>query len=275
MPLGSKVFGTRCEVKNVNSIRFVAKAIEYEAKRQVREIEEGREVQCETRLFDANTGATKSMRSKESSSDYRYIPEPDLKPVKITDEMIENARKNLPELPFIKKKRYITELGLAKHEAGLLTEEIKTSKYFENLLSQVGDAKLCANWLAGELFAKLNESGRELETLNTQDFAELLIAIKKGEISGKQGKEVFAEMFATNKKAAEVIKEKGFVQVSDEKAILQIIQEVLERNTDKVVEYKFGKVKLFGFFTGEVMKASKGMFNPALTSKLLKDKLDN
>jgi aspartyl-tRNA(Asn)/glutamyl-tRNA(Gln) amidotransferase subunit B len=275
MPVGSKVFGTRCEVKNVNSIRFVAKAIEYEANRQVAEIEEGREIACETRLFDAISGATKAMRTKESSSDYRYIPEPDLKPVKITKEEIEKAKKVLPELPFAKKTRYISELSLPKHEAGLLTEEAETSTYFEEILAKVGDAKLCANWLVGELFAKLNESGNELSSVKPQDFAELLNAIKKGEISGKQGKEVFAEMFETGRKATEIIKEKGFVQVSDEGAIIKIITEVLEKNAEKVAEYKSGKTKLFGFFTGEVMKASKGMVNPALASKLLKEKLDS
>lgn len=277
MPLGSKVFGTRCEIKNVNSIRFVAKAIEYEANRQVKELEEGREIICETRLFDSVLGVTKSMRAKEDASDYRYIPEPDLKPVFLTQEFVDEIKSILPELPFAKKNRYQKDLKLMSHEAGLLTAEKETSSYFEELLSLVNDAKLCANWIVGELFAKLNSASIHLSDckINPKNFAELLNAIKKGEISGKQAKEVFAIMFEEGTSALEVIKQKGFVQISDEGAILDIISNILNDNQDKVAQYKEGKTKLFGYFTGEVMKASKGMVNPALASKLLKQKLES
>ena len=276
MPLGSKVFGTRCEIKNVNSVRFVAKAIEYEANRQVEEIEAGREIICETKLFDSVLGVTKSMRTKEEAGDYRYIPEPDLKPVKLEKEYIESIKKTLPELPFAKKARYQKDLGLSSHEAGLLTLEKETSAYFEELLALVKDAKLCANWILVELFAKLNLANMNLNDckVDYKSFAELLNAIKSGEISGKQAKEVFAEMFETGKNAKEIIKEKGFVQLSNEGEILKIILDVLAQNSEKVAEYRSGKTKLFGYFTGEVMKASKGTVNPALASKLLKEQLD-
>jgi aspartyl-tRNA(Asn)/glutamyl-tRNA(Gln) amidotransferase subunit B len=276
MPLGSKVFGTRCEIKNVNSVRFVAKAIEYEANRQVEEIEAGRKITSETRLFDSALSITKAMRGKENASDYRYIPEPDLKPIYITAEFIEEIKKGLPEMPFSKKIRYQNEFGLSSFEAGLLTLEVETSKYFEELLSLIKDAKLCANWMLGELFAKLNASNLELSSCKVKpsDLGELLSKIKNGDISNTQGKEVFAEMFETGEKATDIIKKKGFVQISGEDAILKIIKEVLANHKEKVEEYKTGKTKLFGFFTGEVMKASKGMVNPAVASKVLKDELE-
>ena len=276
MPLGSKVFGTRCEVKNVNSIKFVAKAIEYEALRQVKEIEEGRPIICETRLFDANLGVTKSMRGKETAADYRYMPEPDLKPITLTDEFILGLKKEIPELPLQKLGRYTKELGLTKHEALLLSSEIEISTYFESLLKHVNDPKLCANWMVGELFARLNESGLLIIEckVGAENLAQLLNSVKKGEISGKQAKEVLEEMFESGAKAEAIIKEKGFVQVSDPTLILKIIEEVLSNNSEKVAEYKAGRVKLFGFFTGEVMKLSKGSVNPGLASTLLKEKLD-
>ena len=276
MPVGSSAFGTRCEIKNVNSVKFVAKAIEYEANRQVKEIEAGREIICETRLFDSNLGVTKSMRSKESATDYRYIPDPDIKPVIITKEFVQEIEKNLPELPFAKKTRYQAEFGLSSHEAGLLTAEKEISSYFEALLPLVNNSKLCSTWITGELFAKFNATNQTLKTckINTQNFAELLNAIQQNEISGKQAKDVFTEMFETGKDAKEIIKEKGFVQISNTEEIAKIINTVLEKNASKVEEYKSGKVKLFGYFTGEVMKLSKGMVNPALASELLKKQLD-
>ena len=277
MPLGSKTFGTRCEIKNVNSVRFVSKAIEYEANRQVKEIEEGREIICETRLFDSVLGVTKSMREKEDASDYRYIPEPDLKPVFLTQQFVEEIKSTLPELPFAKKSRYQKNLGLTAHEAGLLTSEKEISLYFEELLLLVEDVKLCTNWIVGELFAKLNSTSTNLSDskITVKNFAQLLNAIKKGEISGKQAKEVFSIMFDDGSDALEIIKKKGFIQISDESKILEIISAVLNVNQEKVAQYKEGKTKLFGYFTGEVMKASKGMVNPALASKILRQQLEN
>jgi aspartyl-tRNA(Asn)/glutamyl-tRNA(Gln) amidotransferase subunit B len=277
MPVGSKVFGTRCEIKNVNSIKFVAKAIEYEAERQVREIEAGKQIICETRLFDSSLGVTKSMRIKEMASDYRYIPEPDLKPINITEEFISSVKDKMPELPLLKRKKYKEELNLSRHEATILTEEPETAIFFESVLSEVKDAKLCANWLLVELFARLNTSGQSLLEckINPAKFAQLLLSIKSGEVSGKQAKEILIEMFETGKSANEIIKEKGFTQTNDEAEIIKIINNVLLKNAEKVLEYKSGKVKLFGFFTGEIMKASGGKVNPAITSKLLKQILES
>lgn len=277
MPCGSAVFGTRCEIKNVNSIRFAAKAIEYEAYRQVEEIEAGREVISETRLFDANLGITKSMRRKEVTADYRYMPEPDLKPVKITLEMIEKIQKEIPELPFEKQKRYVASCGISKEDALLLTSEVEFSNYYEEMLQFSSNSKLCASMLTSELFAFLNKNGIALSEckVNARNLASLVNFITDGTISGKQAKDVLPIMFEEGKTANEIIKEKGLMQISNPFEIEKIIEDVLAKNAEKVAEYKSGKIKLFGFFTGEVMKASGGKVNPALTNKILTEKLGN
>lgn len=275
MPIGSKEFGTRCEVKNVNSIKFVGKAIEYEAERQVKVIEEGGKVVCETRLFDANTGTTKSMRTKESSLDYRYIPEPDLKPVLIEPSFIEEIKRAMPELPLAKLKRYQEEFKLSKDEAVLLTSEKEISAYFEELITFASDIKLCANWLTGELFARLNKIGVSIKEcpINPKSFAELLKLIGENTISGKIAKDVLTEMFEAGKSAPEIVKEKNLVQITDKAEIEKLVEGVLASNGEKVAEYKAGKVKLLGFFAGEVMKLSKGKANPVILNEILTQKL--
>jgi aspartyl-tRNA(Asn)/glutamyl-tRNA(Gln) amidotransferase subunit B len=276
MPLGSKTFGTRCEIKNVNSVKFAGIAIEFEAERQVREIEAGREIICETRTFDANTGETKSMRVKESSEDYRYIPEPDLKPVLIAKELIEKISKEIPELPFEKIKRYKSVLGLSKDDAILLNSEKEFSQFFEAVISKNVDPKLSANWITTELFARLKKAEIEITNspINPESLAQLIKLIQDATISGKQAKEVLTEMFETGKQASEIIEEKGLVQVSDVGEITKIIDSILLQHSEKVLEFKSGKTKLLGFFTGEVLKLSKGKANPAITSKILLEKLN-
>lgn len=275
MPKGSSIFGTRCEIKNVNSIRFAAKAIEYEANRQVEEIEAGREIFAETRLFDANLGITKSMRRKETAEDYRYMPEPDLKPVIIALEEVEEIQKEITELPFEKQKRYVSDFGISKDDAILLTSESEFYTFYEEMLNFSSNPKLCASIFTSELFGLLNKAGLSLSQckVNARNLSSLVNFITDGTISGKQAKEVLPAMIESGETAEKIIKEKGLMQISNTEEIGKIIDEVLAQNAEKVAEYKGGKVKLFGFFTGEVMKASGGKVNPAIASKILTEKL--
>ena len=268
-------YGTRCEMKNINSIRFMQQAIIYEANRQVDILESGGTVDQETRLYDPDKGETRSMRSKEEAHDYRYFPDPDLLPLEFDDAFIERIRADLPELPDDKKARFINDLGLSAYDAGILVGEKEVADYFEAVAAG-RDAKLAANWVIGELFGQLNRTGKSLADtpVDANALGELIDLIKDGKINNRIAKEVFEEMFDTGEKAADIVDKKGLTQVSDTGAIEAAIDAVIAANPDKVAEYRSGKDKLFGFFMGQVMKATQGKANPAVVTEILKPKLD-
>ena len=271
---GSKEFGTRCEIKNVNSIKFMQMAIEYEANRQVDLIEDGQTIDQETRLFDTKKNETRSMRSKEDAHDYRYFPDPDLLPLEVSDDFIENLKSEIPELPDEKKKRFIEKFKLSPYEANILVSDIETSNYFENVIKK-SDVKLATNWIIGELFAALNEKNLEIteSPISPGNLSKLINLIKDGTISGKIAKTVFEQMMEGDKDPKKIVEEKGLKQESDPKALEALIDKVIDDNRDKATEYKSGKVKLFGFFVGQVMKVSGGKANPQLVNEILKKKL--
>ena len=271
---GSKEFGTRCEIKNVNSIKFMQMAIEYEANRQVDLIEDGQTIDQETRLFDTKKNETRSMRSKEDAHDYRYFPDPDLLPLEVSDDFIENLKSEIPELPDEKKKRFIEKFKLSPYEANILVSDIVTSYYFENVIKK-SDVKLATNWIIGELFAALNEKNLEIteSPISAGNLSKLINLIKDGTISGKIAKTVFEQMMEGDKDPKKIVEEKGLKQESDPKALEALIDKVIDDNRDKATEYKSGKVKLFGFFVGQVMKVSGGKANPQLVNEILKKKL--
>ena len=273
--IGEDKLGTRCEIKNVNSIKFMQMAIEFEANRQVELIEEGGKIDQETRLFDTKKNETRSMRSKEDAHDYRYFPDPDLLPLEFDDVFIENIKKEIPELPDQKKNRFIEQFKLSPYEATILVSDLDTSKYFEKVIEN-SDVKLSANWITGELFALLNEKNLEISQspIGPQNLSKLLNLISDGTISGKIAKTVFEIMSNDDKDPNIIVKEKGLKQESDPKALEALIQKVLSSNEDKVKEYKSGKDKLFSFFVGQAMKESKGKGNPQLINKILKEKLN-
>jgi aspartyl-tRNA(Asn)/glutamyl-tRNA(Gln) amidotransferase subunit B len=266
-------FGTRCEIKNVNSVRFVQQAVEYEARRQVEVLEGGGKITQETRLFDTKNGTTRSMRSKEDAHDYRYFPDPDLLPLTFDQDFVDQIRKTLPELPDAKKKRFIA-MGLSSYDASVLTGERERAVFFEKVANN-NDPKLAANWLTTELMGALNKAEKELSDspVTAEQLGGLIALISDNTISGKIAKEVFAEMFTTGRDAAAIVEEKGLKQVTDTGAIEKIIDQVLAENPDKVAEYKGGKDKLFGFFVGSIMKKSGGKVNPAIMNDILKAKL--
>ena len=271
---GQKGFGTRCEIKNVNSIKFMQMAIDYEANRQVDVIEEGGTIDQETRLFDIKKNETRSMRSKEDAHDYRYFPDPDLLPLELSDKFINDLKKNIPELPDEKKKRFIEKFKLSPYEANILVSDIETSKYFEEVIEK-SDVKLSTNWITGELFALLNEKNLEISEnpISAKNLSKLINLIKDGTISGKIAKSVFEIMADEGKDPQIIVEEKGLKQQSDPKEIEKLIDKVITDNPDKVKEYKSGKDKLFGFFVGQVMKVSGGKANPQLVNEILKKKL--
>ncbi len=271
---GSKDFGTRCEIKNVNSIKFMQMAIEYEANRQVDLIEDGQTIDQETRLFDTKKNETRSMRSKEDAHDYRYFPDPDLLPLEVSDDFIEKLKSEIPELPDEKKKRFIEKFKLSPYEANILVSDIETSNYFENVIKK-SDVKLATNWIIGELFAALNEKNLEIteSPISAGNLSKLINLIKDGTISGKIAKTVFEQMMEGDKDPKKIVEEKGLKQESDPKALEALIDKVIDDNRDKATEYKSGKVKLFGFFVGQVMKVSGGKANPQLVNEILKKKL--
>ena len=271
---GSKVFGTRCEIKNVNSIKFMQMAIEYEANRQVDLIEEGQSIDQETRLFDTKKNETRSMRSKEDAHDYRYFPDPDLLPLEVSEDFIEKLKLEIPELPDEKKKRFIEKFKLSPYEATILVSDNETSNYFENVIKK-SDVKLATNWIIGELFAALNEKNLEIteSPISAGNLSKLINLIKDGTISGKIAKTVFENMMEGDKDPKKIVEEKGLKQESDPKALEALIDKVIDDNREKATEYKSGKVKLFGFFVGQVMKVSGGKANPQLVNEILKKKL--
>ena len=271
---GDKNFGTRCEIKNVNSIKFMQMAIEYEAARQVELIENGKKIDQETRLFDTKKNETRSMRSKEDAHDYRYFPDPDLLPLKLEQKLIDDIKKSLPELPDKKKERFIKEYGLNAYEANVLVSEKEISDYYEEV-AKLSDKKLAATWMMGDLFAMLNDKGLDISKspISAKHFAELVESIKTGEISGRIAKDIFEIMLETGDNPKKIIDLKGMKQLSDPKELEKIINEILNKNKDKVDQYKSGKVKLFGFFVGQTMKLSDGKANPKLVNEILTKKL--
>jgi aspartyl-tRNA(Asn)/glutamyl-tRNA(Gln) amidotransferase subunit B len=274
-PEGQKEFGTRAEVKNINSFRYVEKAIEYEIKRQIRVIGEGGKIVQETRLWDASKGITESMRSKEEAHDYRYFPEPDLVPIKAERSWIDGIRASLPELPDAKMKRFISDYGLPEYDADLLTSEKPAAEWFEEAVKAGGKPKAVSNWMMGDLMRLLNEENQTIEkcALSPAGLAAMLALIEKGTISGKIAKTVFEEMYRTGKDAEVVVKEKGLVQISDGSAIEKLVDEVIAKHPAEAERFKAGEEKLLGFLVGQVMKASKGKANPQMLNELLKKKL--
>lgn len=275
-PKGDDKLYTRVEIKNLNSFKFIQKAIEYEVQRQSIAWEDGKydeEVVQETRLFDTNSFITKSMRSKEDSAEYRYFPDPDLLPVIIPDDMLEEGKK-IPELPDEKKQRYISQLGIKQSDAEVLISSFEMAKFFEDLINDKHEPKLCVTWLSVELLGRI-KNGVTIENspVDSKKMSELLGKIEDGTISQKAAKDVLDYMMENDESIDDIIEKLGLKQVSDDGAILSVIDEVLNKNADKVAEYKSGKDKLFGFFVGQVMKEGKGAFNPAKVNELLKKKL--
>lgn len=273
-PYGSNEYRTRCEMKNVNSVKFVMQAIESEAKRHIEVYENGGEICQETRQFDPVSLSTKVMRKKEFAHDYRYFPEPDLPPLILTDEFINKIKSELVELPDAKKVRFVKELGLTPYDAMVICENKEVAQFFEKA-AQGRDAKKVANWLMGDFFAMLNKKNLEIKDspVSAENLGKLVDLISKDVISGKIAKDVFEIMAETGENPEEIVEKKGLKQVTDTSAIEAIIDAVLEANPDNVASYKAGKVNLMGWFVGQVMKQSQGKANPAMVNKLLKDKL--
>ena len=266
--------GTRCEIKNVNSIRFLKQAIEYEARRQIEIIEEGGTIDQETRLFDPNRGETRSMRSKEDAHDYRYFPDPDLLPLKLEDAFIEDLRSSLPELPDQRKQRLVGDYGLSPYDAGILVGEKETADYFETVAAG-RDAKLAANWVTSDLFGRLNKSGIAISEspVSAEAMGGLLDLLSDGTISGRIAKDVFDNMFETGKDAAAIIEEKGLKQISDTGALEAIIDAVIEHGPNQVEQFRGGNEKVLGWFVGQVMKETHGKANPQTVNEILRRKL--
>jgi aspartyl-tRNA(Asn)/glutamyl-tRNA(Gln) amidotransferase subunit B len=271
---GETELRTRCEIKNVNSIRYVQQAIEYEAERHVRVYEDGGTIRQETRLFDSHKGETRSMRSKEHAHDYRYFPCPDLLPLVLTEDYVANIKAGLPELPDEKKARFIRDYSLSPYDAAVLVAEQAAADFYETV-AKGRDAKIAANWVMGDFFGALNKTGKTIEDppVSAANIGALIDLIGDGTISGRLAKDVFELMVETGKAPAVLIEEKGLRQVTDTGAIEAVIESVLAAHADKLAEYRSGKDKLFGFFVGQVMKASQGKANPALVNDLLKKKL--
>ncbi|KFL90797.1 Aspartyl-tRNA(Asn) amidotransferase subunit B Glutamyl-tRNA(Gln) amidotransferase subunit B [Acetobacter malorum] len=268
-------FRTRCEIKNVNSIRFVMQAIEVEAARQVEIWENGGEVDQETRLFDAARGETRTMRSKEDAHDYRYFPDPDLLPLVIEQEWVDALKAALPELPDAKRARFQSEYGIPFYDAGVLVAEQAVADFYETV-AKGRDGKLAVSWVTGDLFAALNRTGKTIETspVSAEALGQMLDLIADGTINGKIAKEVFEDMVETGEGPEAIVEKKGLRQVTDTGVIDAAIESVMTKHADKVAEYRSGKDKLFGFFVGQVMKETKGKANPALVNGALKSKLD-
>jgi len=275
-PKGQKQFGTRTEIKNINSFRFVERAINYEIERQIDVLEAGGAVVQETRLYDAEKNETRPMRSKEEANDYRYFPDPDLLPLAIDQAFIEAVAKSLPELPDAKRDRFMQQYGLSRYDAGVLTSSREMAEYFESTVqAAAGAGKLSANWVMGELSGLLNKEGREIcdSPVSPQMLGGMLQRISDGTISGKIAKQVFEAMWRGEGDADTVIENQGLKQITDSGAIDKIVREVLEANPKQIEQYKGGQQKVFGFFVGQVMKATQGKANPAEVNKILKQAL--
>jgi aspartyl-tRNA(Asn)/glutamyl-tRNA(Gln) amidotransferase subunit B len=274
-PFGQEKFGTRTEMKNLNSFRAIGRAIEGEEKRQRELIEDGGSVVQETRRWDDIKGSSYSMRSKEEAHDYRYFPEPDLAPIVTTDETIKKIKSELPELPDERRKRYIVEYSLPEYDAWLLTSSKVLAHYFEEAAKASGSPKMVSNWMMGDMMRILKERNLEYENIpfKPADLAELISLIEKGTISGTIAKTVFEDMFETGKNPSSIVQEKGLTQMSDEGELIAIVKEVLAQNTQSVEDLKAGKDRAFGFLVGQAMKATKGKANPQIINKILKELL--
>jgi len=272
---GAEQFGTRAEIKNLNSFRYIEKAINYEVGRQIDLLESGGKVVQETRLYDPGKDETRSLRAKEEANDYRYFPDPDLLPLALDEAFIEAARKTMPELPDQKATRFVSEYALSPYDAGVLTASLEMAAFYEDVARRVGDPKLAANWVAGELSGWLNKAGLEITAsqVSSEHLAGLLTRINDSTISGKIAKEVLEAMWVTGDSADVVIEEKGLRQITDTSAIERAIEDVMAKNPGQLAEYRSGKDKLFGFFVGQAMKATQGKANPAQLNELLKKKL--
>lgn len=275
-PVGQKEFGTRTEMKNLNSFRAIVRAIEGEAQRQIREIESGGVIVQETRRWDDNKGMSYAMRSKEEAHDYRYFPEPDLVPIVLEKEWIESVKASLPELPEARKSRYMGDFGLPEYDAGILTSSKALAGFFEEAVSKSNNAKVVSNWIMGDLMRRLKEKEMEADAIPfpPSNLAKLVTLIDKGTISGTIAKKVFDKMFDTGKDPETIVKEEGLEVVNDEGALVAIVKKVLENNPQSVADYKSGKEKAFGFLVGQSMKESRGKGNPQIINKLLKDELE-
>jgi aspartyl-tRNA(Asn)/glutamyl-tRNA(Gln) amidotransferase subunit B len=274
--VGTSKFGTRTETKNINSFRYVEKAIEFEIARQIDVIESGGKIVQETRLFNPDTGETRTMRTKEDANDYRYFPDPDLLPVVVTTADQERIRASMPELPEAKKARFVTQYALPAYDAGVLTGEKALADYYEAVVAAAkADAKLCANWVTTDLLGALNKLSKDIATspISSAQLAGLVARIADKTISGKIAKDVFEAMLAGEGDADAIIKARGLVQITDESAIVKAIEDVMAKNPGQLADYRSGKDKLFGFFVGQVMKATQGKANPDAVNRLLKEKL--
>ena len=274
-PVGQKEFGTRTELKNLNSFKFVQKAIEYEVTRQTKILNQGEQVKQQTRLYDSDKGETFPMRSKEEAHDYRYFPDPDLVPIVIDDAWVEEIRKTIPELPEQKRERFSNSYDIPEYDAGVLTSSKPLADYFEQCASQFPQPKIISNWIMGDLLRELKKDGKNIKEcpIIPSALVDLLKLIDSGVISGNIAKGVFEEMYQTQKPADLIVEEKGLKQITDSSAIEKIIDQVIQANPSQVEELRGGKEKVLGFLVGQVMKASKGKANPGVVNKLLKEKI--
>lgn len=274
-PAGASQLGTKVEIKNMNSFKNVQKAIEHEIERQTRALETGEKIVQETRLYDADRGATESMRSKEEAHDYRYFPEPDLPPLLISDEFLESIRRSMPELPGQKRERFVREYALTQGEVSILTDDRALADFYEEAVRLCGEAKPVANWILRDLLKKLKDADAGIETsvVTPAHIAGLVRLIKDGAVSTNQGKEIFDEMAVSGKMPEAIVKEKGITQISGKDEIGGIVDEILAKNQDLISRYRNGEAKLLGVLVGQVMKTSGGKANPALVSQILKEKL--
>ena len=275
-PWGQQELGTRVEIKNLNSFRALERAIEYEAKRQMEANEDGEELVQETRTWDEVKGVTRSMRSKEEAHDYRYFPDPDLPPLRISRDWIDIIRSSMPELPEQASQRLMDQHGLSQYDADLITQSPQSLAFFDETLALYADAKAISNWMMGDLSRLLNQNGMEIQDAKVKPalLAGMLNLLNEGTISGKMAKTVFEEMFASGKDPQSIIKEKGLVQISNVDALLPLIDEIISNNPKVLQDYKNGKEKAFGFFIGQIMKATRGQANPEMINKLLRERLD-
>ncbi len=272
---GAEQFGTKAEVKNLNSFRFLKMALDYEIARQVAVIESGGKIPQETRFYNSTTGETVSMRSKEHAHDYRYFPEPDLAPLRVGERWLEQVRADMPELPAQKRARFVSSYGLREYDAQVLTATRALSEYYEEAAAKSGNPKTAANWVMGDLAGALKAAGKEIgeSPVSASRIAELIALIEKGEISGKLAKEIFPKMFATGESAAAIMDREGLRQISDSGALDKIVDDVIAANPKQVEQYRSGKVAVIGYLVGQAMKASRGQANPAAMTELLKKKL--
>lgn len=272
---GAPKFGTKVELKNINSFKFIEKAIDYEIQRQIDAVEAGETIVQETRLYDSAKNKTFSMRKKEEAQDYRYFPDPDLLPLRLGADWIEKVKQSLPELPLQRFYRFQKEYGLPEYDANVLTQEKDMSDYFENVVKSCNSPKAASNWVMGELLRELNENKVSVDQspIHADKLGQLVALIDKGTISGKMAKQVFLEMWKTGEAPEALVKKMGLSQITDDSAIAKIIDDVIAQSPDQVAQYRSGKDKLFGFFVGQVMKLSKGQANPDTVNRLLKEKL--